>query len=48
MATIKVKSGIFGKTLAEALQRAQPGDRILLAPGEYAIDPFPIYRLTFV
>ena len=34
MATIKVKSGIFGKTLAEALQRAQPGDRILLAPGE--------------
>lgn len=47
MATIKVKSGMFGKTLGEALRIAKPGDKVLLAPGEYAIDVIPIHHLIF-
>ncbi|MGO1569191.1 MAG: AAA family ATPase [Brachybacterium sp.] len=47
MATIKVKSGMFGKTLGEALHLAKPGDKIQLAPGEYVIETIPIYHLTF-
>ena len=46
MTTIKVHSGVFGKTFAEALRIAKPGDRILLSPGEYVVDAFPIFDLT--
>lgn len=45
MTTIKVRPGMFGKTLHEALRIARPGDRILLSPGEYVIDAFPIFDL---
>ncbi|MGO3211295.1 MAG: hypothetical protein ACTIJK_16040, partial [Brachybacterium sp.] len=47
MTTIKVRSGVFGKTLGEALRIAKPGDRILLSPGEYVIDGFSVFDLSF-
>lgn len=46
MATIKVRPGVFGKTLPEALRIARPGDRILLSPGQYAIEAFTAFDLT--
>src|SRR5690606_35177017 len=46
MATIKVRPGMFGKTLQEALRISRPGDRILLSPGQYAVDAFSMFDLT--
>ena len=46
MATIKVRPGVFGKTLPEALRISRPGDRILLSPGQYAIEAFTAFDLT--
>ena len=46
MTTIKVRPGMFGKTLQEALRISKPGDRILLSPGQYAVDPFSMFDLT--
>jgi SpoVK/Ycf46/Vps4 family AAA+-type ATPase len=46
MGTIKVREGMFGKTLGQALQIAKPGDRIQLDPGHYVVDSFSIFDLT--
>lgn len=46
MGTIKVREGMFGKMLEQALQIAKRGDRIQLAPGHYVVDSFSIFDLT--
>jgi len=47
MARLKVKPGMFGRTLEEALRLAKPGDTIQLAPGEYVTETVPVFHLTF-
>lgn len=45
LATIKVKSGPFGRTLPEALRVAKLGDTLRLDPGHYTVDAFSVRNL---